>query len=74
MKIEAIMYDTKSMSAAGTKGSLILSPSTSIYFIRRKPIQVVLTEMHTLAMNMKFEEIPDTMENFAAFLSIRRKA
>jgi len=74
MKIEEIRYAMNRMSRTGTIGSLKLSPLGIIQPISRKPSQVVLTEMHTLAMNMKLEAIPDTMENFAAFLSIRRKA
>jgi len=37
-------------------------------------MKVVLTEMHTLATNMKTVAMEDTIVNLAVFLRIRRKA
>jgi len=74
MKMEEMRYATRKMNTTGTKGYWKLSPSGIISLIRMKPSQVVVTEMHTLAMNMNTVAIPETMENLAEFLRIRRKA
>jgi len=74
IKIEEMRYAIRKMMSVGMTGSLKLSPAGIIGFRSRYPITVVSTEMQILAMNMKTDAIPETIENLAEFFKIRRKA
>jgi len=74
MKIEAIKYVMQKINRIGMNGSFILSLSGIMHPIKRKAIQVVVTEMASLAININTQAIELTIENLTEFLRIRRKA